>query len=101
MAKRQVSVPVAIVGAGPGGLYSAMRLVDSGAFRPEDIAIFDAQPEIGGRVRTLPLGNIAFTADVGAMRYIAKRQLIINSIITLMDRDGSSDGDRRRGSRKS
>lgn len=43
---------IAIVGGGPGGLLTAYLLTRDPAHRP-DITIFDAAPEVGGKLRTL------------------------------------------------
>lgn len=75
---------IAIIGGGPGGLYTAMRLLESG-HDPDCITIFEATAEFGGRVRTLPLKDCPFSADIGAMRYIKDRQLLINSLVDKFD----------------
>lgn len=76
---------LAIIGGGPGGLYSALRLLESDTYTKEEIVLFEANSYIGGRVRTLPLENLPFTADIGAMRYIPKRQMIINSLVDYLE----------------
>lgn len=82
---------IAIIGAGPGGLYTAMRLHESGKFNNYDIFIFDAANSVGGRVKTLPIKKSPFTADIGAMRYIDKRQLIMNSLIKELGLDNDEN----------
>ncbi len=50
---------VVIIGAGPGGLAAAMRLVASG----HQVTLFEKQQDIGGRTAALHLGP--FTFDLG------------------------------------
>ena len=47
---------IGIVGAGPGGLASAMILAHAGA----EVVIHEAQPEVGGRTRSLEIGPYRF-----------------------------------------
>lgn len=65
---------VAIVGAGPGGLYTAWRLaVDAAVVAPEKICIFEAKVRPGGRLLTVtdPVpGFEGYTVDVGGYRYV-------------------------------
>ena len=44
---------VAVVGAGTGGLYTAMRLVDEGKYNANDICVFEATERVGGRLYSL------------------------------------------------
>ena len=61
---------LAVVGAGTGGLYTAMRLVDEGVFAANDICIFEATERVGGRIYSLrgfgPENDL--TVDAGAYR---------------------------------
>ncbi|MCP4836761.1 MAG: phytoene desaturase [Phycisphaera sp.] len=47
---------IGVVGAGPGGLASAMLLAHSGA----EVVIHEAQPIVGGRTRRIELGDYSF-----------------------------------------
>ncbi len=47
---------VAIIGAGPGGLSTAMLLAAAGL----DVTIFESQPVVGGRTRRLEAGPFSF-----------------------------------------
>jgi protoporphyrinogen oxidase len=78
------SVDIAIIGAGPGGLYAAKRLKDSGKTPGKNFMVFDAMNRTGGRVRTLPIDGLPFVAEIGAMRYLDKSQFIINGLVGLM-----------------
>ena len=49
---------VTIIGAGPGGLASAMLLAASGA----RVTLFESNPQVGGRSRRLELGGYRFDA---------------------------------------
>lgn len=61
----------AIVGAGIGGCLLASRLVHlrkrAGAFRPEQVALFERTHRVGGRLWSVPMAE-GLTADLGAMR---------------------------------
>lgn len=64
------SCKLAVIGAGTGGLYTAMRLVESTKYEASDICIFEATDRVGGRVYSLrgfgPDHDI--TVDAGAYR---------------------------------
>ena len=64
------SCKLAIVGAGTGGLYSAMRLLDEGVYNGSDICVFEATERVGGRLYSLrgfgPDGDL--TVDAGGYR---------------------------------
>lgn len=47
------SCGVAVVGAGTGGLYTAMRLVDENKIKASDVCIFEATERVGGRLYSL------------------------------------------------
>jgi hypothetical protein len=61
---------LAVVGAGTGGLYSAMRLLDEGVFEAKDVCVFEATERVGGRIYSLrgfgPENDL--TVDAGAYR---------------------------------
>lgn len=44
---------IAVVGAGTGGLYTALRMVDSGLVEASDICIFEQTERVGGRLFSL------------------------------------------------
>jgi len=48
--------PVAIIGAGPGGLAAAMQLAASGL----SVTVYEAQDRLGGRTRRITAGEFAF-----------------------------------------
>lgn len=64
------SCKLAVVGAGTGGLYTAMRLVEENKFDAEDVCIFEATERVGGRIYSLrgfgPENDI--TVDAGGYR---------------------------------
>jgi hypothetical protein len=64
------SCKLAVVGAGAGGLYTAMRLVDEGVFEATDVCVFEATERVGGRIYSLrgfgPDSDL--TVDAGAYR---------------------------------
>ena len=56
---------VAVVGGGPGGLYSAWRLENSTALA--SICVYEAAAHFGGRIATVHEEGL--TAEAGAYRY--------------------------------
>ena len=71
---------LAVVGAGAGGLYSAMRLIEEGVFDADEVCVFEATDRVGGRIYSLrgfgPENDL--TVDAGAYRswYVNHRYLI-------------------------
>eukprot|EP00965_Chrysotila_dentata_P198055 6178566-Pleurochrysis_carterae.AAC.5 len=61
---------LAVVGAGAGGLYSAMRLIDTGKMQGSDICIFEMTNRVAGRLYSLRgLGpNRDLSVDAGGYR---------------------------------
>eukprot|EP00965_Chrysotila_dentata_P230544 6197833-Pleurochrysis_carterae.AAC.9 len=61
---------LAVVGAGTGGLYSAMRLIDTGKLQGSDICIFEMTNRVAGRLYSLRgLGpNKDLVVDAGGYR---------------------------------
>lgn len=63
---------VAVVGAGAGGLYTAMRMVDEGKVNAEDVCVFDMTERAGGRLFSLrglgPEGDLS--VDAGGYRTV-------------------------------
>jgi len=70
---------VSVVGAGWAGVYAAWRLaVDSAAVRPEDLCLFDARGEFGGRTYSVHVpvdGDQSLVVDVGAYRFAKEMHL--------------------------
>jgi len=64
------SCQLAVVGAGTGGLYTALRLVDENKVDGKDVCIFEATERVGGRLYSLrgfgPSNKI--TVDAGGYR---------------------------------
>ena len=90
--RRVIPIEVAIVGAGAAGLYSAMRILDSRDAEgepasPDLLRVFDATDHLGGRISTLGMKKFPFTADIGAMRFIYGRQLLVSSLADHPDFD--------------
>ena len=86
------SCGVAIVGAGPGGLYTAMRLIETGTVAAGDVCIFEMTDRVGGRVYSLrgfgPNKNL--NVDVGAYRTWPKYTPVTQALI--QDKLGLSMG---------
>jgi len=47
------SCKLAVVGAGTGGLYAALRLIEEGVVEGEDICVFEATDRVAGRIYSL------------------------------------------------
>jgi hypothetical protein len=64
---------IAVVGAGTGGLYTALRMVDEGLVDASDICIFEHTERVGGRLVSLrglgPDGDL--TIDAGGYRTVS------------------------------
>ncbi len=75
-AEHIVSVPIAIIGAGPAGLMAAQVLSDAG----QAVHLFDAMPSIGRKFLLAGKGGLNLThsegADTFAGRYGARRAAI-------------------------
>lgn len=72
------SCKFAVVGAGTGGLYTAMRMLDEGKIDGEDICIFDMTERVGGRLFSLRgLGpDRDLSVDAGGYRtYVSPAQI--------------------------
>eukprot|EP00980_Cylindrotheca_fusiformis_P029065 scaffold22713_cov139-Cylindrotheca_fusiformis.AAC.2 len=78
------SCKLAVVGAGTGGLYTAMRLVDEGKYSGEDICIFEATERVGGRLYSLrgfgPENDIS--VDAGGYRTWPEYTPTLHTLIT-------------------
>lgn len=68
------SCKVAVVGAGAGGLYTAMRMVDEGKIAGGDICVFEMTERVGGRLFSLrglgPNGDLS--VDAGGYRTVRR-----------------------------
>ena len=70
--RAQTACELAIVGGGPGGLYTAWRLaVDTKTVKPSDICVFERAERVGGR--TFSVRNQGtkkdLVVDLGAYRF--------------------------------
>jgi hypothetical protein len=65
---------IAVVGAGTGGLYAALRMVDEGLVEASDICIFEQTERVGGRIVSLrglgPDGDLVI--DAGGYRTVSR-----------------------------
>lgn len=69
-------VDIAIVGAGPAGLYVAWRLLQEPTLKSKTIALFDAADRTGGRVLSVSLPEVPYVSELGAMRYVPEQVLV-------------------------
>ncbi|KAL3930064.1 MAG: hypothetical protein SGBAC_011930 [Bacillariaceae sp.] len=78
------SCKLAVVGAGTGGLYTAMRLVETGKYSATDVCIFEATDRVGGRIYSLrgfgPDHDI--TVDAGAYRTWPEFTPTLHALVT-------------------
>jgi monoamine oxidase len=74
------TVDVAIVGAGPAGLYAAWRILSDPAYQKKTIALFDAADRVGGRILSVTLPQVPYVTELGAMRYLPE-QILTRSLI--------------------
>ncbi len=72
-----------IIGAGPGGLASAMLLAKSGV----SVKVLERLPRVGGRCSTLPLGDYRF--DLGPTFFLYPR--VLEEIFASVGRDLRSE----------
>ncbi len=79
---------VVVVGAGPGGLATAMLLARAGL----DVTVLERQPHVGGR--TSSHGGSGFTFDLGPTFFLYPR--VISEIFRACGRDLSTEVDMRR-----
>lgn len=67
---------MAVIGAGTGGLYFAMRLIEAGKVNGSDVCIFESTDRVGGRIYSLrglgPKKDLSVDAG-GASRRVAGR----------------------------
>ena len=65
------SCHIGIVGGGAGGIYTAMRLAESGSYSDKTICVFERTNRVGGRIMSVPgLGPQGdHIVDAGAYRF--------------------------------
>ena len=68
---------VAVVGAGPAGMYSAYQLRNSGL----NVGLFEYSNRVGGRAYTYRKMPGVEVVDQGAMRYIDQCHKILQRLI--------------------
>ena len=77
-----MSKRVLIIGAGPGGLASAMLLAKAGL----DVTVIEKQPHVGGR--TSAIEGAGYRFDLGPTFFLYPQ--ILEEIFTAVGRDSSS-----------
>ncbi|CAL1532858.1 unnamed protein product [Lymnaea stagnalis] len=76
-AERQVDV--AVIGAGPGGAYSAYKLRNTN----QNVELFEFSDRIGGRLYTTFLPNIPdLPLEAGGMRFIPEIHTLVQQLVT-------------------
>lgn len=74
--------PLAIIGAGVGGLYTALRLMDTGKVMASDMCIFEATDRVGGRTYSLRYEDMNLVVDAGAYRTWPRFTPVTHALIT-------------------
>jgi len=82
------SPKIAVVGAGPGGLASAVLLAGRGL----DVTIYESQPRIGGRTGCVAMGD--FSVDLGPTFFLMPH--VLQEVFSAVDRDLNDYVDLRR-----
>lgn len=76
---------VSIIGAGVGGLHTAFRLVNSSAYLPSEICVFEATNRVGGRAHSVRgVTPIPDSIDIGAHGYKPIQHKIMDSIVNVV-----------------
>lgn len=70
---------VAIVGGGIAGLYTAYRLMHHSKSQLE-VHLFESGTRLGGRICSQEVPGIPFRAELGAMRFPKRHQLLVSLI---------------------
>ena len=77
-----VKCDVAVVGGGPGGVYTAMRLQQSSSSLR--VCLFEQLQEVGGRLKTRWFdGAPTSPLDLGGMRFYQRHRLVYSMMQTL------------------
>ena len=75
-----LSVDVAIVGAGVSGLYSGFRLLggdfEDGAEPPKSVHIFEMSDRVGGRLESMRLPRSGVIGELGGMRFFPTQEIV-------------------------
>lgn len=70
-----LSLDVAIIGAGVSGLYAGWRLLTSPQ-RPQTVHIFEMSDRIGGRLESVVLPGMQIAGELGGMRYMPSQEIV-------------------------
>lgn len=74
--------PFAVVGAGLGGLYTALRLVEANVVPASDVCVFESTERVGGRTYSLRYSNLNLVVDAGAYRTWPQFTPVTHAVIT-------------------
>jgi lysine 2-monooxygenase len=78
--KADLTVDIAVVGAGVAGVYAAWRLKQK--WPAKRVALFEYSDRIGGRLYSVPLpGMPHVNAELGGMRFIPDSQTFVRELI--------------------
>ncbi|WP_435096358.1 flavin monoamine oxidase family protein [Halarchaeum sp. P4] len=75
-------VDVAVVGAGPGGLYTAWRLVTAKAspYGPDDVTVLEQSARVGGRLDSIRPPGLDAEGELGGMRFEPDAHRIVDAL---------------------
>ena len=74
-----VNCDVAVIGAGPGGVYTAMRLQQNS--RSSKVCLFESESEVGGRLKTRWFDGAPTSAlDLGGMRFYQRHRMVYSLV---------------------
>jgi len=77
------TVDIAIAGGGVSGLYTAWRLLCSGAGRPPTVRVYEASDRTGGRLHTIAVPGSSTSVELGAMRFPVSHVLVSSLLAKL------------------
>lgn len=99
-----IELDIAIIGAGPAGLYSAYRLLNAdpnshvesvireavvgqGGQKKLKIGVFEASARLGGRVHSVQLSPANASGELGAMRYLSNQGIVATLVEQVLSKD--------------
>lgn len=103
-----VELDVAIIGAGPAGLYSAYRLlnakpnpqcespvreavVNQDGWKKPRIGVFEASARLGGRLHSVQLKPANTNGELGAMRYLSNQRIVATLVEQVLSKNHGLD----------
>ncbi|MCC8380654.1 FAD-dependent oxidoreductase [Xenorhabdus sp. PB30.3] len=89
--QEELSIDIAIVGAGVSGLYTGYRLLSGddsdNTYSPTSVHIFDLNHTIGGRLLSVNLPGMDIIGELGGMRYLTSQKITTSLIENIFKLD--------------